>query len=134
MNRMVLNSSDSFLYSKLKSVADDMRKNPTEAESILWMALNKNQLGTKFRRQHVVDRFIVDFYSVQFQLAIEVDGSIHVNQKEQDQERDARLNSFGITVVRFENNEVINHLETVIYTIKSHITIIDRNRVRKSPL
>ena len=103
-----------------------MRKNPTHEESILWEAIKKNQLGVKFRRQHIIDQFIVDFYSIEAQLILEVDGEIHTKQQERDAERTIILQSLGLTVLRFTNDQIKNNLEEVLSTIKKLLS--------KSPL
>jgi len=80
--------------------------------------------NTKFRRQHPVDIFIVDFYCHEFKLAIEIDGDIHNNEEvlEYDLGRMAELNKFGITVIRFTNDQVIYQLDKVIAEIQKIIT------------
>jgi len=65
------------LWAKLRPLAQQMRLEPTLAEQRMWQYLRKRQLGVKFRRQHVIDRFIVDFYAREARLIIEVDGPIH---------------------------------------------------------
>ena len=104
----------------LYEYAKQMRKNPTKAEEILWQRLRNKQLaGLKFRRQHPVDRFIADFYCHDRKLVIELDGSVHANdeQKDLDKGRTETMNEFGITVLRFKNEEVINNIENVISRI-----------------
>src|SRR6056297_1577032 len=83
----VLKSSNSALYGELSRRAKEMRKNPTKAERILWERLRNKQLGPKFRQQHIVNKFIVDFCSIEKALVIEVDGDIHDKQKEADEQR-----------------------------------------------
>jgi len=104
--------------------AKQMRKNPTEAEDILWHRLkNKQVAGLKFRRQHPVDRFIADFYCHERKLVIELDGDIHAQneQRDLDKGRTETLNEFGITVLRFKNEEILNDVEEVIKKILTHI-------------
>lgn len=83
----VISSADPFLYEQLEQKAKEMRANPTVAEAKLWEQLKNKKLGIKFRQQHVIDRFIVDFCSLEYGLVIEVDGSIHDTRKEADEER-----------------------------------------------
>ena len=105
-------------WGKLKPEARRMRREPTPAEAALWSRLSSSTvLGHKFRRQHALDRFIVDFYCAPARLAIEVDGPIHDEQREHDAVRQARLESLGIRVLRFTNDEVLGHLDTVIAAI-----------------
>ena len=108
-------SSD--LFAKAKFLRDNM----TDAEKLLWLRLKQNQLLFRFKPQHPVDIFIVDFYCHSLKLAIEVDGVIHDYQKEYDSARSNELNNNGITVMRFLNSDVANNIETVINAIKSKI-------------
>ena len=83
----------------LYEYAKQMRKNPTKAEEILWHRLKNKQVGgLKFRRQHPVDRFIADFYCHERKLVIELDGSVHDDdkQKDLDKGRTETLNEFGV--------------------------------------
>lgn len=116
----VISSADPFLYEQLQEKAKEMRANPTEAESKLWEALKNKNIGIKFRQQHIIDRFIVDFCSIEYGLIIEVDGSIHNNQKEADEERTKILEFRGYKIIRFSNDDVLHSLDFVIKTIKSH--------------
>ena len=120
--RGVVGSTKAGLWEKLKSTSQEMRKNPTIAEDKLWQELRNNKLGVKFRRQHPLERFILDFFSVEAQLAIEVDGDIHNQQKEYDEFRNECLNSLGISVLRFTNDQVINNLEETINKIKETLS------------
>ena len=99
-----------------------MRKQPTEAESILWSKLEKQQLGIKFRRQHIIDRFIVDFYCLEKNLVIEVDGEIHDSQKERDEEREQLLMELGCKIMRFTNNEIFWDIEKAVKEIQEAIS------------
>ena len=110
-------------YSLLKEFARNNRINPTDAELILWAELRDKALGTKFFRQYIIADYIVDFVSLQSSLIIEVDGSYHseLEQKEYDEGRTARLESFGFRVIRFTNEEVLNQIELVLKTIKQSL-------------
>lgn len=107
-------------YKILKKYQQELKKQTTEAERILWGQLKTKQLGAKFRRQHVIDEFIVDFICLSKKLIVEVDGRYHNNplQKEADEMRTAILNDFGYKVIRFENEEVIGTLDSVVKRIK----------------
>jgi len=108
-----------------KAQAAELRKNMTMAEKILWQKLRNRQIcGLKFRRQHPAHIFILDFYCHEKRVAIEVDGNVHLSpeQKEWDENRTFELNEFGITVLRFSNEEVINKIETVVNSVKKFIT------------
>ncbi len=105
------------LGEKLKPLARQMRKNPTAAEEALWQSLRKRQLGVKFRRQHAIERFIVDFYCRDASLVVEVDGPIRQYTVEEDAIRQQFLESQGLRVLRFTNDQVLNDLENVLATI-----------------
>ena len=109
------------LYPLLKSDAIEMRKNPTEAESVLWTILRKKQLGVKFHRQYVIETYIVDFVCLEKQLIIEVDGKYHFTeeQKRWDMQRTETLNNLGFEVLRFLNEEVLLATDEVINKIKN---------------
>ena len=103
-------------------LAKELRKAETEPEKILWSKLNRNQIpGLQFRRQHPINIFIGDFYCVRIKLLIEVDGSIHeiIEYKEHDQGRSEILNDFGITVIRFTNEQIIEETDSIIEQIKT---------------
>jgi len=121
----VLHSSNPALYNKLEERAKAMRANPTEAEKLLWEKLRNKQLGVKFRQQHVINKFIVDFCSIQSALIIEIDGKIHDRQGEEDTDRTKILEKEGYTVIRFSNDEILSDIEKVISIIK--------NQSKKSP-
>jgi very-short-patch-repair endonuclease len=94
----------------------------TDAEHLLWGCLRRKQLcGFRFRRQHPVERFVLDFYCCEAKLAIELDGGQH-NEPEarfRDKERTACLERQGIKVIRFWNSEVLNNLEGALARIYS---------------
>ena len=121
MKPRVLNSAKKEIYEPLKLLALEMRRHPTEAEAMLWTGLDSSQLGVKFRRQHIIDKFIVDFYCIEKNLVIEVDGKIHDNQKEEDREREKCLKELGCSIMRFDNEEVIVDLEKVLTEIKEQL-------------
>lgn len=102
----------------IKNFRSELKKNPTEAESILWSYLKNKKTGYKIRRQHVIDDFIVDFVCLTKKLVIEVDGKIHDQQKENDEVRTIRLNVKGYQVTRFTNDEVLENPEFVAERIK----------------
>lgn len=96
---------------KQYELAKAMRKDHTEAEGILWELVRGSKLGAKFRRQHPIESYIVDFVSLQERLIIEVDGGYHntEEQKVYDAERTKVLTNIGFEVIRFTNEEVIKH-------------------------
>ena len=105
----------------LKKYRKELRNNPTKAESMLWKALQKKQLeDRKFRRQHSLGNYIVDFYCPTEKLIVELDGSVHENiiNKEYDFNRTEYLNSLGFKVLRFENYLVFEQMDMVLDAIK----------------
>jgi len=106
-----------------KQRAKEMRREMTPAENILWQRLRKNQLsGFHFRRQQVIDGFIVDFYCHAISLIVEIDAGLHETQQEQDAEREAHLISRGFQVLRFTNDRVENDIEGVLQEILENLT------------
>jgi len=106
---------------KLKNRRQELRNNPTEAESLLWKTIQHSKLnGRKFRRQHSVGYYILDFYCPEERLAIEIDGDSHDRKdaEEYDAGRTEFLESVGIRVSRFKNDEVLNNLKSVIEEIR----------------
>ncbi|MBI3711659.1 MAG: endonuclease domain-containing protein [Burkholderiales bacterium] len=102
----------------LKAYAREMRKTMPDAEQLLWTCLrNRRIAGAKFRRQHPIGRYIIDFYCHEQLLAIELDGSQHSEQQDYDQRRDAYLIQLGIRVLRFWNNQMLQETEAVLETI-----------------
>ncbi|HQA74265.1 DUF559 domain-containing protein, partial [Flavobacterium sp.] len=104
--------------------AKENRKNPTEAENILWNQLRNKNLGDKFRQQHLIDDFIVDFVCLSKNLIIEVDGGYHETkeQKELDEERTFILNKKGYKVIRFSNEEVLRNSSKVLEIINEALS------------
>jgi len=112
------NTVEKTMFYGAKSViferAKELRQNPTKAEQTLWEILRKNQiLGLRFKHQHPLRFFIADFYCHKIKLVIEVDGDIHNSdeKKEYDINRTAELESIGITVIRFNNEDVLENLK-----------------------
>ena len=90
----------------------------TPAERALWAAIRGSRLaGLRFRRQQIVDGFIVDFYCHAARLVIEVDGSIHEDQRGHDEARDELLAGRALRVIRFANDDVLNNLARVLHQI-----------------
>jgi very-short-patch-repair endonuclease len=101
-------------------LARELRKDQTRDEKILWEKLNKNQInGLKFRRQHPINKFIADFFCPKIKLVIEVDGSIHeiIEFQNHDEGRTDFFNDFGITVIRFTNEQIYKDLDSIIKQI-----------------
>jgi very-short-patch-repair endonuclease len=105
---------------ELASKRKQLRNNATQAEKLLWHELRNSQLaGKKFRRQHSVGKYILDFYCPDERLAIELDGGQHdeEKQKEHDDIRTKYLNNLKISVIRFKNTDVIFGRDFVIKKI-----------------
>jgi very-short-patch-repair endonuclease len=101
-------------------------KDETEAEKMLWARLNKNQIkGLQLRRQHSLNIFIADFYYAKIKLVIEIDGSIHdiPEYHEYDEGSSSMLEDFGITVIRFTNEQIMDEID---YTVQQkEMTVIE---------
>ena len=108
---------------RLKVVRRALRGNATSAEGTLWRYLKRSQLrGRKFRRQHSIGPYLVDFYCPAEKLAVELDGEMHNDpgRREYDDEREAYLREQGIRIVRIENREVFDNAEVVLQAIAWH--------------
>ncbi|ABW27726.1 endonuclease domain-containing protein [Acaryochloris marina] len=115
------------------AAARRLRLNLTPAEQKLWKALQKRQLsGLKFRCQHAIGSFIVDFYCPQCRLVIELDGDIHNQQVEYDEARTEQFNQLGFRVIRFQNSDVMHHLDQVLQQIR-YASEQSLDRQSKSP-
>jgi very-short-patch-repair endonuclease len=103
--------------------AKKLRNNMTLGEIALWREIQNKKLGVRFSRQIPIDQYIVDFYCKDLQLAIEVDGSIHFEegQQEKDAYRQKRLESLGVKFIRFNDLDVKDNLNFVLFEIKEKI-------------
>jgi very-short-patch-repair endonuclease len=98
--------------------AKELRHTMTPSEQVLWKGLRAGRLGRfHFRRQQIIDRYIVDFFCDQAALVVEVDGGIHIKQEKYDRYRDDYLRRLGLRVVRFTNQEVAHNLDGVLTAI-----------------
>ena len=103
------------LREQLIQQARQMRSEPTPAEALLWKSLREKQLGgLKFRRQHVIHAYIVDFYCPAANLVIEIDGSVHDGQEDYDKARTLDLSDRGYQVIRFRNEDIFADMERVL--------------------
>ena len=118
MPREQWHTTTAYLSRKLNPQAKTMRHAPTAAEQRLWQALRNQALGVRFRRQHVIDQFIVDFCCLKEKLVVEVDGAIHRTAHGRDALRDGALNRKGFHVLRFTNEQVMDDLASVIAEIR----------------
>ena len=107
----------------LKPIRKELRNDATEAERILWQYLKGSQLaGRKFRRQHSIGLFVLDFYCPSERLAIEVDGDVHnsIDTKIYDEDRQKAIETLNIKVLRFQNIDVLQNISQVLTTIHQH--------------
>ncbi|WP_313112292.1 endonuclease domain-containing protein [Aequorivita sediminis] len=120
MKKQIHNLKEMEVYRK------DLRNNSTSAEAYLWNHLKGSKLyGRKFRRQHSIEHYIVDFYCPSEKLIVELDGQIHLNNTadEYDRKREIDLENLGFTVIRFENKMVFDFLPSVLKEISDHFKI-----------
>lgn len=119
------------VYGLMLKIQKERKKKTTEAERALWESLKTKQLGVKFRREHIIDKFIVDFLCFEKKLIIEVDGGYHdkPEQKEADVLRTEILNEFGYKIIRFKNEEVLGDIELVKEKIKLEIKSLPSGEV-----
>lgn len=105
---------------RLKDRRRELRSQGTNTEKILWEVLRDNRAGYKFKRQHSIGGYILDFYCAEKHLVIEIDGGIHNSkaQKEYDLIRDNFFRDLNYQVLRLKNEEVENHLSVVIQKIR----------------
>jgi len=101
-----------------------LRNNMTQAETLLWTELRNNQMGIRFKAQHPMMNYIVDFYSYKLKLVIELDGPIHNFKISYDTERKQNIENAGNSIIRFPNEQVINNLNEVLDTIRFKIVEI----------
>ena len=117
--------ADPLIFSK----ARELRNKLTPAEQVFWLRLKEQFPEYKFRRQHPISIYIVDFYCHKLKLVIEIDGSVHDSEeaKLDDEKRQNDLENLNLTVIRFTNNQVKNEIELVIEKIFSTIEKITAN-------
>jgi len=117
-------TADPVYYEKIKEYVKKHRSQPTQAEDALWQSLRNKQLGGhKFRRQHIIGKYITDFVCLQEKLVIEIDGLIHQlpDVQENDEARENWLKEQGFSVIRFTNDEVLVAIDDVRYKIQRKI-------------
>jgi very-short-patch-repair endonuclease len=116
-------------------VARVLRKTMTDAERKLWSYVRKSQFSCKFRRQVPVGRFVLDFYSPQLKLNIELDGGQHYTEegKKRDQERDQYLKIQGIEVLRFADNEIFQNEDGALQMIYMKVQELKCNETPSRP-
>ena len=106
----------------MKTLARQLRRQSTDAERMLWKYLRARRMaGYKFRRQVVIEPYIVDFLCVETQLIIEADGGQHIEQMHEDLKRSEYLESLGYKVFRFWNHEILSDTRSVLEQIYRHL-------------
>lgn len=114
--------------------AHELRQNMTREEISLWGCLKGRQFhGIKFRKQHAIGIFIVDFCAIKEKLIIEVDGGQHLELLDYDRERTAYLEKQGFRVIRFWNNDVLNNINAVINELEQQVKIVEKPPPPTSP-
>ena len=119
MERRMFLKASNLIFEK----ARELRNHPTRAESVLWNYLGQRPLGYKFRRQHPIADFVVDFYCHKLKLVIEADGDVHTEPEVaiKDKERQKYLESYGLTFLRFTNQEIEIAFESTKRKIEHNI-------------
>ena len=112
-----------------KAKRRSLRNNMPKPEAVIWSKLKgKQMLGYKFRRQYSVNRYVVDFYCPELKLAVEIDGDSHFQEESRDDDnlRQAFIESFDIQFLRFTNEDVYKNLEGVLETVRRMVLEISR--------
>jgi very-short-patch-repair endonuclease len=105
-----------------KRFARQLRKDETKAEKLVWETIRGRKLmGLKFRRQHVVQGFVLDFYCQEARLGIEIDGSVHYKRKEYDRLRQDIIESKGINVIRIKNRQILGNKSSILETVRKAV-------------
>jgi len=106
----------------LKQIARKLRNQSTLSEVLLWRELKgKKILGYDFHRQKPIEEYVVDFFCPRLMLAIEIDGSSHIDKIKEDEGRQKKIESMGIRFLRFQDNAVKQDIEAVIFMIRNWI-------------
>jgi|GEM_PF-720426 len=128
------NLTPNFTLAQKRAFARDMRMNPTLAESALWQAIRCSRTGYKFHRQSLVYGYIVDFYCRSLRVAIEVDGSVHLQPEMalRDAKKNHALAEAGVVLLRFENQDVLDFISVVLTRIKSECGACARLKALKA--
>ena len=99
---------------RTRSRAQQLRRNATQPEQLLWSILRARRLGgLKFRRQHPIEPYVVDFYCAEANLVVELDGESHEGRQEYDQHRESFLSNMGLTIIRVTNDQVLDNSDGV---------------------
>jgi very-short-patch-repair endonuclease len=105
-----------------KIFAKQLRKGPTKTEKIVWELIrNRKFMGLKFRRQHVIEGFVLDFYCHEMKLGIEIDGGIHFRRKDYDRLRQEVIESESVNLIRITNKQIAENKRAILEKIKDAI-------------
>ncbi len=105
----------------LKPRRRQLRKNSTHCEQLLWGEIRNRKLKYKFIRQYSVDGYVMDFYSPEARLGIEIEGEIHKFTKKYDKYREKYISAFWIKILKFKNDDIQNNITFVVETIKRNL-------------
>jgi len=99
-----------------KSLRGQLRSQATKAERLLWFKIRNNQLSYKFRRQHGIGKYVVDFYCPELKLVIEIDGGIHFEERNiaKDKQREEYFKKIGLKTIRYTNLDIIHNIDNVL--------------------
>ncbi len=123
---MTMTRNKIILYNpELKALARNLRQSSTKSEIRLWKYIKGKVLGYQFHRQVPIDEFIVDFFCHELRLIIEIDGYTHDYNYEHDLHRQEKLESFGLQLIRFTDEDIRKHLNDVLRIIKVKICEIE---------
>ena len=114
-------TANPFTYNVVKDDQKSLRNNLTTAEEVLWEYIKDKKMGIKFKSHHIIDNYVPDFVALSCKLIIEVDGEIHIYQKDVDKQRTLELNKKGFKIIRFTNNEILNNIFGVLEIIKNEV-------------
>lgn len=119
-----------FNKSSTKNKRNNLKKDMTSEEELVWKNIRKDKLGVRFRRQYGIGEYIVDFYCPKLRLVIEIDGGQHYSQKglEYDRIREEYMEELGLKTLRFSNVEIRDDLESVIEEIKKVISQCEKRK------
>lgn len=118
-----------FNKKEMQPIRRELRKEVTFCEKIMWLHLRKKQLKVRFLRQYSVDSYVIDFYSPEIRLAIELDGNVHDSpeQKKYDKTRQSYLEAFGISFIRITNDELMGNPNKAFDRIVEKIRELKKN-------
>ncbi|MEZ4968356.1 MAG: DUF559 domain-containing protein [Flavobacteriaceae bacterium] len=118
---------------KLKTYARELRKNSTLSEILLWNQIKRKAFGVEFHRQVPMLNYIVDFYSHEIKLAIEIDGNSHDNKQNYDNKRQYELEQYGVTFLRISDKDIKQQIFSVLLVLKDKIEELNNKVADRHP-